>query len=68
MKEHYDFSLAERGKFYRPNAEFQFPVYLEPDVSDFLTELAEKRKIAVQDLVNELLRADVQIIRGAGTR
>lgn len=66
MKEHYDFSLAERGKFYRPNAEFQFPVYLEPDVNDFLTELAEKRKIAVQDLVNELLRANVQIIRSAG--
>jgi hypothetical protein len=67
MRDNYDFSTAERGKFYRPNAEFKFPVYLEPDVNDFLTELAEKRKIAVQDLVNELLRADAQIIRSAGS-
>jgi hypothetical protein len=66
MKDHYDFSTAERKKFYRTDAEFQFPVYLEPDVNDFLTELAAKRKIAVQDLVNELLRSDVQIIRDAG--
>jgi hypothetical protein len=66
MKDHYDFSTAERGKFYRADAEFQFPVYHEPDINDFLTALAEKRKIAVQDLVNELLRSDVQIIRGAG--
>jgi hypothetical protein len=66
MKENYDFSTAERGKFYRPNANFEFPIYLEPDVNDFLTELAENRKIAMQDLVNELLRADVQIIRGSG--
>lgn len=67
MKDHYDFSTAERGKFYRPDAEFNFPVYLDPDVNDFLTALAEKRKIAVQDLVNELLRADAQIIRSAGS-
>lgn len=66
LKVHYDFSTAERGKFYRADAEFQIPVYLEPDINDFLTELAAKRKIAVQDLVNELLRSDMQIIRGAG--
>ena len=37
MKDHYDFSVAERGKFYRADAEFHFPVYLEPDGSEFLT-------------------------------
>ncbi len=65
MKKEYNFSVAERGKFYRADAEFHFPIYLDPDVNDFLTHLAEQRKIAVQDLVNELLRADVNIIQSA---
>ena len=60
------FLTAEGGKFYCADAEFQFPVYLEPDINDFLTKLAAKRKFAVQDLVNELLRSGVQIIRGTG--
>ena len=65
MKDHYDFSVAERGKFYRADAEFHFPVYLEPDVNDFLARLAEQKKIAVDDLVNDLLRADMDIIQHA---
>lgn len=67
MKDHYDFSVAERGKFYRANAEFHFPVFLAPDVNDFLTKLAEQKKVAVDDLVNELLRADMNIIQSAGS-
>lgn len=31
MNNHYDFSVAERGKFYHADAEFHFPVYLESD-------------------------------------
>jgi hypothetical protein len=65
VKDHYDFSVAERGKFYRADAEFHFPIYLEPDVNKFLTRLAEQRKMDVQDLVNSLLRADMDIIQGA---
>jgi hypothetical protein len=67
MKDHYDFSVAERGKFYRADAEFHFPVYLEPDVNDFLTRLAEQKKVAVDELVNELLRADMNIIQSTGS-
>ncbi len=65
MKNHYDFSAAERGKFYRADAEFYIPVYLEPDVNEFLTKLAEQKKVAVDDLVNDLLRADMNIIQSA---
>lgn len=32
MKPEYNFSKGERGKFHRPNATFQIPVYLEPEV------------------------------------
>ena len=59
----YDFSKAERGKFYHPDAVFSFPVYLEPDVNDFLSKLAEQKKVDVQDLVNDLLRVDMKLIQ-----
>jgi hypothetical protein len=65
MKPSYDFSVAERGKFYRAEAEFRFPIYLEPDVDEFLSALAEKRNMDVQELVNKLLRADRDILQNA---
>jgi hypothetical protein len=63
MKAEYDFSGAERGKFYNPDAVFSFPVYLEPDVDSFLSTLADERDTSVQDLVNEWLRMNIQIVR-----
>ena len=63
MKAEYDFSRAERGKFYNPDAIFSFPVYLEPDVDSFLSTLADDKDISVQDLVNEWLRMNIQMIR-----
>jgi hypothetical protein len=63
MKAEYDFAKAERGKFYHPGAVFSFPVYLDPDVSDFLSKLAEQKKVDIQDLVNDLLRADMELIQ-----
>ena len=64
MKPVYDFSIAEHGKFYRAEAEFRFPIYLAPDVDEFVNNLAEERKMEVQELVNHLLRADKEIIQG----
>lgn len=63
MKAEYDFSKAERGKFYCPDAVFSFPVYLDSDVNDFLSKLAERKKTDIQGLVNELLRADIKLIQ-----
>jgi hypothetical protein len=65
MEKEYDFAKGERGKFYRKEATFTFPVYLDPDVDDFVTRLAERRKVEVQALVNEWLRANIEIIRDA---
>lgn len=61
MKPQYDFSKGERGKFYQPEAVFNFPVYLEPDVDDFLSELADKKQVDLQVLVNEWLRASIKL-------
>jgi len=63
MRKEYDFSKGERGKFYRPEAEFSFPVYLEPDVDDFVNKVADERNIDVQELVNEWLRADIRLVQ-----
>lgn len=63
MKKEYDFSKGERGKFYHPKAEFVFPVYLEPDVDDYMNKLAEERGLDVQALVNEWLRASIKLFK-----
>ncbi len=62
MKTQYDFPKGECGKFHHPDAVFSFPVYLEPDVNDFMSKLAEEKDIDVQELVNEWLRANIKLI------
>ena len=65
MKAEYDFSKAERGKFYQPDAEFSFPIYLEADVNDFLNKLAAQKQVDVQELVNDWLRVNIKLIQSA---
>jgi hypothetical protein len=60
MKDEYDFSRGERGKFYRPDAKLNVPVYLEEDVREFVEELAERRHSDVSTVANELIRADMR--------
>jgi len=61
MQEKYVFSSAEWGKFYAEDAVFNVPIYLEPDVNDYMTELAEEKDIDVQTLVNEWLRTNIRL-------
>ena len=63
MKKQYDFSKAERGKFYRSDAVFHFPVYLEPDVEEFIMQLAAQRNVDSQVLINEWLRASIKVFQ-----
>jgi hypothetical protein len=62
MPEEIDFSGGTRGKFYRPNAQLNLPVYLEPDVQAYLTALAARRGVPLSDLANELLKKDIAIL------
>jgi len=69
MKEEYDFSNAERGKFYRPDTQLNIPVYLDKDIENWFTEKAKAKGVDLQSLVNELLRKDkflIQEITGEG--
>jgi len=62
MKKEYDFSQGERGKFYHKDAEFHLPVYLEPDVQNFIIRLAKAKKTNLSDLVNQLLLKDKELL------
>ncbi len=68
MRTQYDFSHAERGKFYHPGAVFSFPVYLEPDVDDFMSRLADEKGLDIQRLVNDWLRVSIQLLRSVQPR
>ena len=62
MKADYDFSQGERGKFFRPEARHHLPVYLDEDVERYLQERARSKGVDLAQLVNELLKQDIQLI------
>jgi hypothetical protein len=57
-----DFSEGVRGKFYRPGATFNLPVYLDTPVLEYLTERAKAKGVPLNDLVNQLLKKDIELI------
>jgi len=62
MKPEYDFSKAERGKFFKPDAEVRIPVYLDADIQKYLAELAASKGVPLDDIVSGLLKQEIQII------
>jgi len=60
MKDEYDFTDAEQGKFYVPIEDIEMPIYLDKDVYDFLRHKQDE-VINLQVLVNDLLRKDIEI-------
>lgn len=63
MKKNYDFSKGERGKYFRPDAELNIPVYLEPQVAEAVREHARKRHTNMASLVNAWLRKNLRAER-----
>ena len=62
MKQEYDFSHGQRGKFYRDNAKLNLPVYLDEEVQAYLQERARSKGVEMTQLVNEMLRQDIKLI------
>jgi hypothetical protein len=60
MKADYDFRKGTRGKFYRPDARLDIPVYLTPEVLTYLSAKAAKKGVTVSDLVNDLLKREIE--------
>jgi uncharacterized protein (DUF4415 family) len=63
MEPEYDFSKAIRGKFYRPDAKFNVPIYLDEDVLEFFLQRAEGKGVDLNDLVNDLLKKDIALVQ-----
>lgn len=64
MRDEYDFSKGERGKFFKPNARINLPVYLDADVLDYFTAKAQAKGIELNVMVNDLLKRDIALIEG----
>lgn len=62
MKKEYDFSKGVRGKFYNADGEFNLPIYLEPEIAEFVQKLADEKKVDASRIVNMLLKKDKEII------
>lgn len=63
MKDEYDFTHTEQGKFYRPIKDLDIPIYLEPEVKKLLLEnIKEKRPdFSLSKIVNSLIKKDIEI-------
>lgn len=61
MKSEYDFSTAEKGKFYREDEELEIPVYLNAKVKAFYEEVAGRNHCDVTTVVNTILEKEMEI-------
>ena len=64
MKDEYDFTGAEQGKFYRPIEELDIPIYLDKEIKDFFVQRIRKRgqQFSLSQVVNSLLKKDIEIL------
>ncbi len=60
MRPEYDFSRAERGKFYREGAEIRLPIYLDARLQHRLEQVAKKRGKDLGEVVNQILTEEVE--------
>jgi hypothetical protein len=63
MRKEYDFSKGECGKFFRKDAEFNLPVYLDADNLKFVSKIAERKKTGITEVVSDLIRSDKKLGR-----
>jgi hypothetical protein len=63
MKDEYDFTNAEQGKFYRPIEELDIPIYLDKEIKDFfLSNMKNKVKdFSLNNIINSLIKQDIEI-------
>ncbi len=62
MPREIDFSGGVRGKFYRPNARLNLPVYLDADVQAYLVAIAARKGVPLSELTNDLLKKEIAIL------
>lgn len=63
MKQEYDFTNAEQGKFYRPIEELELPIYLDKDVRTFFMDKMKSKSFSLNQLINSILKQDIEITK-----
>ncbi len=63
MKKEYNFSKGERGKFYKSDAKFNLPIYLDTDNLLFVEKIAKRKESDLSTIVNELIRSDRELAK-----
>jgi len=63
MKDEYDFTNAEQGKFYRPLEELDIPIYLDKEVKEFFIGKMKSRSshFSLSEVINSLIKKDIEI-------
>jgi hypothetical protein len=61
MKKEYDFSKAERGKFYKNNLTLNLPVYLDKENKKFFEKVAKENKSDLSTVVNKILKENIKL-------
>lgn len=63
MKDEYDFSDAEQGKFYRPIEKLDIPIYLDSDVKEFFINQLKRKGVefSLNEIINSVLKKDIEI-------
>ncbi len=61
MRKEYDFSKAQRGKFYRKGAQLRFPIYLDLPLQKRLQNIASKNHEQLREVVQRLLKKELHI-------
>lgn len=60
-----DFSQDRCGQFCQPQTRLNLPVCLEAEVEAYLVARAKAKGVDVDQLVNELLKKDIELIEAA---
>ena len=66
MRKEYDFFKGVRGKFYRPGARLNLPVYLDPEALAFVQRIARKKGMDISAVVNQLILTDKRLAEMIG--
>lgn len=62
MKRKFDSSKAVKGKFFRKGAELNLPIYVDSSMRKRLERIAKRKGKPVAELVNQLLKKDVELL------
>ena len=63
MKDEYDFTGAEQGKFYKPLEELDIPIYLDKEVKEFFIKKLHNKspQYSLSEVINSVLKKNIEI-------